>query len=401
MPSETSSRPVKTIILLGPSGSGKSTLLDGLMNHVIGVNWDDEYRVQLVNLTDEERERKKARYHVSQTQWVTAYAIPTDRNRMSYDLCVIDTPGFGDTRGVQQDELIVSQIKYLFQNPKHHGIDSIDGVCFVTQAALGRLTMTQRYIFDHILSFLGKDVAKNIFIMVTFSDPHKPPVIESLKAAEVPFVEFFKFNNSALFTGMEEKSEETRDSESEDDCEMDINEMYWKICMTSYRKFFTVLAKVESISLTLTKEVLQRWDHLQFIEVKIKESTQKMARIEQEKEVLNKIEQNINDNKDFEYEVDEEKMVKIPIEKGKYAANCSHCHETCHVNCSIADEKKKYRCSAMTDGKCTICTHKCDWSVHYNQGYVFKPVVKKVKCTFKKLKNALMQSKKEKINANL
>ena len=317
MPSESYLRPIKTIILLGATGSGKSTLLDGLMNHVIGVNWDDEYRVQLVNLTDEERERKKAQYHVSQTQWVTAYAIPTDRNRMAYDLCVIDTPGIGDTRSVQQDEQIVSQIKYLFQNPQHHGIDSIDGICFVTQAPLRRLTSTQRHIFDHfdhILSFFGKDVAKNIFIMATFSDPKKPPVLEILKAAQVSYAEYFNFNNSALFTGMEEKSEEARDSESEEECEIDIKKVYWKICMASYKKFFTALGKVEPISLTLTKDVLKYQDQLkcdlQFTEVKVKECTQKMARIEQEIQALKKNEQNLFDNKNFEYEVDEEKMEK-------------------------------------------------------------------------------------------
>ena len=63
----------------------------------------------------------------------------------------------------------------------------------------------------------------------------------------------------------------------------------------------------------------------------------------------------------------------------KEGTNCSHCHETCHADCPYADDKDKYRCIAMTDGKCRICTHKCDWYVHYNQGYVFELVRKKVK----------------------
>ena len=42
-------------------------------------------------------------------------------------IILVDTPGFGDTRGLAQDKIIANQIKDFFMND----IDSINAVCFV------------------------------------------------------------------------------------------------------------------------------------------------------------------------------------------------------------------------------------------------------------------------------
>ena len=61
------------------------------------------------------------------------------------------------TRGLKQDKKITSQIKQFFSIPdKDGGIDHLDGIGFVTQASLARLTPTQKYIFDLILATFAK-----------------------------------------------------------------------------------------------------------------------------------------------------------------------------------------------------------------------------------------------------
>ena len=79
------------------------------------------------------------------------------------------------------------------------GIDHLDGIGFVTQASLARLTPVQKYMFDSILAMFGKDMASNIFMMVTFADGNKPLVLDVIKAAAIPFQKSFKFNNSAVY----------------------------------------------------------------------------------------------------------------------------------------------------------------------------------------------------------
>ncbi len=92
-------------------------------------------------------------------QKITAYQLNhMDGFRVPYSLTIVDTPGFGDTRGISHDQKITAQIHSFFS--ARGGINCIDAVCFVVQASLARLTHTQKYIFDSILSIFGKDIAQ-------------------------------------------------------------------------------------------------------------------------------------------------------------------------------------------------------------------------------------------------
>ena len=122
------------------------------------------------------------------------------------------------------DKEIVSQIKELFSIAGAKGIDQLHGIGFVAQAPLARLTMAQQYVFDTILSVFGRDVADNIFLMITFADEVKPPVLDAVKAADVPYQAFFKFNNSVLFA-----------SKLADD---EFDRMFWKMGTKNFDELF-------------------------------------------------------------------------------------------------------------------------------------------------------------------
>uniref|UniRef100_A0A8C7PI45 AIG1-type G domain-containing protein n=1 Tax=Oncorhynchus mykiss TaxID=8022 RepID=A0A8C7PI45_ONCMY len=153
----------KVILLLGATGAGKTTLVSAMINYILGVKWEDCYRFKLIH---EVTNRSQAE---SQTVVVTSYELYNQPGfQIPYSVTVIDTPGFGDTRGMAHDKLLIQMLKDFLCNPL--GIDHIDAVCFVVQASLVRLSPSQRYIFDSILSIFGKDVAENILMLVTFVD---------------------------------------------------------------------------------------------------------------------------------------------------------------------------------------------------------------------------------------
>ena len=182
----------KVLMVVGATGAGKSTLINGMVNYILGVEWKDDFRFKLI--VDQVKTQTK-----SVTTEITAYTIHRmDSSNVPYSLTIIDTPGFGDTAGLERDKEITQQIKEFFSPSDGNSIDHLDAIGFVTQSALVHLTPTQQYIFDSILSIFGNDVAKNIFIMVTFCDGQTPPVIDAVKRANVPFSTFFKFNNSAF-----------------------------------------------------------------------------------------------------------------------------------------------------------------------------------------------------------
>ena len=49
----------RTIMLVGATGSGKSTLVDGIANYVLGVNWDDNFRLTAIDLEADEKSSHK------------------------------------------------------------------------------------------------------------------------------------------------------------------------------------------------------------------------------------------------------------------------------------------------------------------------------------------------------
>lgn len=67
--------PGKVLMLLGQTGSGKTTLISSLINHILGVKWEDPFRFTLITSADESATGAPVSQTQSQTQWVTIYVI--------------------------------------------------------------------------------------------------------------------------------------------------------------------------------------------------------------------------------------------------------------------------------------------------------------------------------------
>ncbi|KAI7796630.1 hypothetical protein IRJ41_002895 [Triplophysa rosa] len=373
----------KTIMMIGATGAGKTTLINSMINFILGVKWEDDFRFILI---DEGKQKSQAE---SQTSAITAYKINYMNGfQVPYSLTIVDTPGFGDTRGISHDQKITKQIHEFFSQPG--GIDHIDAVCFVVQASLARLTHTQKYIFDSILSIFGKDIAENILILVTFADGNRPPVLESIKSSQVPCSTdksgeplYFRFNNSALFI-TNNKTEEAEEDFG------NFDQMFWKLGNSSLRNFLKSLEQMKTKSLSLTKEVLKERQQLEMLveglQPQINAGLTKLDEIRKTNAVLEQHKSEMDANKDFEYEVEVTVPKQVKNKPGSYLTNCQVCYYTCHDTCSYADDKDKIKCCAMEDGKCQVCPGKCVWNVHFNQAYKWDYVTEKKKETYQELK---------------
>ena len=354
----------KVFMVVGATGAGKTTLINGMANYILGVEWKDDFRFKVIT---EETKVSQAR---SQTQDITAYTYhPMKGSAIPYTLTIIDTPGFGGTEGLERDKKITEQIKEFFSIPPPDGIDHLDGIGFVVQSSQARLTTTQEYIFGSILSIFGNDVSKNIFMMITFADGQRPPVLEAIKEAKIPnhSEKHFKFNNSALF------------AENKESTDMNFDEMFWKMGSRSFANFFVEFPKAESVSLQLTKEVLQEREELyalvEGLNDQIIVGLNKIEEMRQEEIVMQQREKEIETSKDFTYTVDVTKPVYYDLEgTGTHTTTCIPCNMTCHKNCKVADDRKKSKCSVMNKktGQCRICPQNCFWSDHKNQPYLIE-----------------------------
>ena len=130
-------RDEKVILVVGATGSGKTTWINAILNYILGVKYSDIFRYKMV--VDENATNQA----YSQTQNVTIYTIHhQDGFMVDYTLTIIDTPGFGDTRGIFRDKEIEKLFKSTF-DMSIGGVDHLDAVGFMACSSSARLSQTQ------------------------------------------------------------------------------------------------------------------------------------------------------------------------------------------------------------------------------------------------------------------
>ena len=346
----TQGKNLKKIIIMGETGTGKSTLLNAFVNYAAGVEMEDPFRFRLVvDESGQSHDQTK-----SQTTEISGYLI--EDTELGFPLQIWDTPGFGDTSGVERDEKIKDQINALLKIE-----DECHVICFVVKANVNRLTDIQKYIIDRVLLFFGKEALENIYILATFADGNRPQVLSAIEKSSLPFDEkrWFAFNNGDLFTTASERTSFTKS--------------YWDIVNINIAKFFHTLKHLVPFSLVSTKSVIEEREKLKM--------NISLIRSEIDRAIVNT--NNCDENlRKLEAEKDEVERtkkftktvtatLKVPIPTKNITTFCPNCTHTCHEDCGIPNDADKAGCWAMTGGKCRMCPKNCIWDWHRNIPYIY------------------------------
>lgn len=369
-----------TIMVVGQTGSGKTTLLNSFVNFLYGIRYEDDFRYKII-VEENNRDQSK-----SLTKNVNIYRIAAHGDYPPF--LIIDTPGYGDTEGINRDKEITELIKQKFEKE----VTTINAICFVAQSSNARLTPNQKYIFNSIIKLFGNNVGENFIIMMTFCDAQEPPLKNALMSSEsdlLPILKlskdktnlFLKFNNSAIFATNKDI----------------FNEMFWKLGMENFENFIKKLKSLNPKSLTLTNEVLNKRKQLNAtVEGLIPQLNLGLSKLESIRQQLEKIEEErikINGSKNFIIYSDVPKIKKVDLKPGEYVTNCLNCNYTCHYPCYIRDDQKS-NCDAMKNGKCTVCPKRCIHSDHKNAKFRIVVELIKEKTSLKDLEQKFFDSKK-------
>lgn len=277
----------KVIMLVGETGAGKTTLINGMINYIFGVRSSDPFRLVMIN------EATGVSQVHSQTKKVTAYRINNHPLlRISYSLVIIDTPGFGDTAGIQEDTNITGLIKEFFQSGQSP-VDQLTAVGFVAKATNDRLTNTQKYVFDSVQALFGKDVKDIIFPLLTFADGNEPQVVISLKEHKIPFKKYFTFNSSIFAQSGGLAARSTPQNKK-------FENVYWQIAEESFKRFFGELTATSPVSLSLTREVLDERCRLtntvNRFQLHIEKGINHLSTMRQELEIIGRLDDEVSLN---------------------------------------------------------------------------------------------------------
>ena len=361
----------KVLIVVGAKAVGKTTLINGLANYVYGIQWDHDFRFQLI-----EEEGKSDGY--APTDRIMAYTFPwVDGMKIDYSLTVIDTPGIGN---VAKDKELFSNLKNTLGTDE---LDKIHGVLFVVQASFPKSSELE-YISETVLSLFGNNLKnENIFLMTTFSDGRKPIILKHLR--NFPYGHYFKFNNSALYGEKVVKHESGSDSDESDEEEEEasLTRLSWKMGAKSFEKFFQKFKGTIAYSWDQTREVIaareKLHDSVQKLPEKITRGLKLIGTLREQENKSRAFDSEICTSKDYVIKVKVKRNRKVDISgQGKLITNCLDCTMTCHLDCDLATEDK-YKCSVMVpvDGDieekhCSVCPQHCGWHRHVNNPYIFE-----------------------------
>ncbi|XP_064204938.1 uncharacterized protein LOC135262062 isoform X1 [Anguilla rostrata] len=363
----------RTILMVGETGTGKSSLINMMVNYMLGVKWEDKIRFKITPNKDE------IPVTLSVTTAITAYEIyGLEELSVPFSLTVIDTPGFGDTIGLDKDKNIAQNLYKLLKSVK--GVQQIDAVCLVVKASENVLSPSQKYIFDAILSIFGKNIEKNLLTLITFSDWMPPPALNAVMNSGIPFHRdkggepvHFLFNNLPPQNSFEKYKETYKTA--------------WDNGEKSLSEFFQTLDRMETRSLRMTEYVLGDRRKLEACiqnldkQIKLRHMQQK-ALVDQQKTV-EEHKEDMRKNNNFTYKYNVVVMKKVEI-KSK-ATCCTVCEVNCHYpGCWWATNLQW--CSVMENNKCTVCPRKCSYTDHKKGNEIYEAVKEEKTGTYEDLK---------------
>ena len=203
--------PIKYInaLLLGESGVGKSTFINALVNYYKFENFErarsnkplvampvsflmtegDNFEEKIVRFGGIDLNEDHDHPGQSVTQCCRSYVFKIGTQTK---LRLIDTPGMGDTRGLEQDDINMQNIISFISNLPH-----LNAICILLKPNESRLNVVLWSYFTRLLNFLGENARKNIVFCFTstrstfFAPGNTAPIlrkmISSIPTKGIPF----------------------------------------------------------------------------------------------------------------------------------------------------------------------------------------------------------------------
>ena len=353
------------MLLIGETGSGKTSFLNFICNaeriQVVGyVNASKDFRP----FHDIKLENAAARKMESKTSGAKLYQTTI----CDLNVGVIDSPGFGDSRGLDQDKVNAREIVRALSSE-----DYVNCICLVIKGRDSRMSATLKYVFSEITSILPRVVLDNIIVVFTNSADAlelnfdvtaldeffgQPITEDRIFCIENPYCRFEKARKKQHSLPQEMIAKSIfKMFESAREMLTELHKSIAGFDAVHTNHFENLYRKKQEVERN-TLRLLTEYDHQKELEAEIKKVEEEVKAASRTKRL----------NEDYKTTQTFERWVQVKTDRHYTlcgAKGCfSNCHAPCHLDKSFDKEAFK-RCKSMGGGDfCTVCHHRYD--VHYH-----------------------------------
>ena len=325
-------REIAKVLLLGETGSGKTQFVDLLTNY--SEQCDKEFKLEKIHVVSSGESSVDMN---SDTVDVQKYECHFDE----YSIEVIDTPGFADTRGEQQQRKNKMKILEFIREE-----NNINCLCLLFNGTTSRLNESSQKTMIEIIKMLPSTVIENTVILFTNVTGElqvnvmlMKQIIDKLQFSSSKQMTFAMDNPFSIWKQRNaEKWDENKKKEIKE-----LFEICFKNKLADFCKIVRSLGKIDLDSIIFFCELKDE------IDLKIRE----ICSLKKHKEQM------LNEHLEHDG-INYDKVSAIPTERYNTICSKGYCFSNCHTSCSYSGfwlPFAKYCKLFNTSDHCSKCNH--------------------------------------------
>ncbi len=360
------------MLLIGETGSGKTSFLNLLYNcgtvQALGCGFGTEAFEQFRQFHKIELENAQSLSMESKTDDATLYNVEIGALKVG----VIDTPGFGDSRGFEQDRTNAQRIISTLREEEY-----INCVCLIINGRQARASASLKYVLSEITAILPRDILNNVIIVFSnTADPldltfdvgllkdyfEKVIADKNIFFVENPYCRFEKAKAKVGQLGID------RVAKSLQKAFEDTSEVLSDMCETikdfpevHTHRFIELYEKKKAIEKSVLAS-LTAYDNQMTLEKSLKDAKADVDAAVKTKTL----------NKDFKTVQRFKKWIVTYTSSHNTLCGVKGCHSNCHKSCSLPksfDKEVFKRCYCIREDTCHVCGH--SYKHHYHDEGLF------------------------------